>query len=235
MKRLYLVVLTVILGLFLVACERPLRDGEEGEVTPELPADILPDDGGILPEVLPADTNQSTTDGAIIDQPGSDAGAIEGDAAEGSDAAPADGSAETGDETTPSDAAAVEEQPAATDIIHVVQVGEVLSTIAEQYDIPMADIIAANGLVNPDVLDVGDQLLIPLSGVITTEDNEAETPGAGDEVAGSERVHVVRAGDTLFRIGQIYGFTIEELATYNSIVNVNRLEVGQEIRIPPAE
>jgi len=50
--------------------------------------------------------------------------------------------------------------------------------------------------------------------------------------ATGERIHVVAAGENLFRIGLQYGFTAEELATYNNIPNVDRIYVGQEIRIP---
>ncbi len=47
-----------------------------------------------------------------------------------------------------------------------------------------------------------------------------------------ETIHVVQTGENLFRIGLQYGFTAQELATYNNIPNVDRIYVGQEIRIP---
>ncbi len=49
---------------------------------------------------------------------------------------------------------------------------------------------------------------------------------------GGETIHVVQAGENLYRIGLRYGFTAEELAAYNNIANVNLISVGQEIRIP---
>lgn len=51
--------------------------------------------------------------------------------------------------------------------------------------------------------------------------------------ASGEIIHVVQAGENLFRIGLRYGFTVQELATYNGITNPDVLAVGQEIRIPP--
>ncbi len=48
-----------------------------------------------------------------------------------------------------------------------------------------------------------------------------------------EIIHTVQAGENLFRIGLRYGFTIQELATYNGIANPDVLSVGQQIRIPP--
>ena len=47
-----------------------------------------------------------------------------------------------------------------------------------------------------------------------------------------ETIHTVAAGENLFRIGLRYGFTVQELATYNGIANPNVLSVGQQIRIP---
>lgn len=48
-----------------------------------------------------------------------------------------------------------------------------------------------------------------------------------------EIIHIVQPGDNLYRIGLQYGFTYQELAIYNGITNPDRLEVGQQIRIPP--
>jgi len=51
--------------------------------------------------------------------------------------------------------------------VHVVKAGDTLATIAQIYDVPMDDIIAANNLVNPNFLSVGDQLVIPIGGLAT--------------------------------------------------------------------
>ncbi len=53
--------------------------------------------------------------------------------------------------------------------------------------------------------------------------------------ASGEIIHVVQAGENLFRIGLRYGFTVQELATYNGITNPDVLAVGQQIRIPPSQ
>ncbi len=51
--------------------------------------------------------------------------------------------------------------------VHVVNAGDTLATIAQIYDVPMEDIIAANNLANPNFLSVGDQLIIPVGGLAT--------------------------------------------------------------------
>ena len=51
--------------------------------------------------------------------------------------------------------------------------------------------------------------------------------------AAGEIIHVVQAGENLYRIALRYGTTYQELAAYNVITNPNALSIGQEIRIPP--
>ncbi|MCC6895371.1 MAG: LysM peptidoglycan-binding domain-containing protein [Anaerolineae bacterium] len=46
--------------------------------------------------------------------------------------------------------------------------------------------------------------------------------------------YTVQRGDTLSRIGQQYGVTVQVLAAANGIVDVNRISVGQVLNIPPA-
>lgn len=69
-----------------------------------------------------------------------------------------------------------------------------------------------------------------------TEEPTAEaTAEPTEEPAGSteEQIHVVQAGENLYRIGLQYGISWTVLAEYNNIANPNSLIVGQEIRIPP--
>lgn len=47
------------------------------------------------------------------------------------------------------------------EIIHVVASGETLLTIARRYGVTVNDIVNANDLANPNVLDVGQELIIP--------------------------------------------------------------------------
>lgn len=107
---------------------------------------------------------------------------------------------------------------------HTVQAGETLFSISALYGVPVADIQAANNIADPNNLTVGTVLTIPAPGTAPV----ATTPPTG----GGETVHIVQAGENLFRIGMKYGFTAQELATYNGIPNVNVIYVGQQIKIP---
>jgi uncharacterized protein YkwD len=51
--------------------------------------------------------------------------------------------------------------PTRTPIRHVVQLSETLFMIAQQYNVPLDKLIAANGITNPDRIEVGQMIIIP--------------------------------------------------------------------------
>ena len=51
--------------------------------------------------------------------------------------------------------------------IHIVQAGETLGTISQQYDVPLEDIATANDIINVNSISVGQQLVIPIGGLPT--------------------------------------------------------------------
>lgn len=212
-----------LLALLLAACERPLQPGAETTTPPETPQVTLPAD--ILTQPTPP-AGETPADGQITEPGAADQGT--GTPAE---ATPADGSQPTNGEGGETAAPPTEtEQQEGTgqqqDVIHTVQSGDTLYAIGRQYGLTIDDLIRANTLADPDQLDVGDQILVPLSGNFPETSTHPET--------GQERIHFVAAGETLFRIGLFYGFTVEELAQYNGLADPDALDVGQQIRIPPA-
>lgn len=44
---------------------------------------------------------------------------------------------------------------------YVIRQGDVLSVLANRFNVPMAKILAANGLSNPDLIRIGQELIIP--------------------------------------------------------------------------
>ena len=227
MKPVRLILLAFIFILLLTACERPAPSGDIA--TPSSNPETIPRDDPYplaqptetavpLGTTNPADTSGETTDNNPETEP------VEGENTGG----------ESGGDIT--EGTATNEAPALENGVYVVRAGDTLGQIAFTYNVSVADIMAANNLTNPDALDVGQQLTIPEAGFADTPDTAATpaseaTPG---ETAGQETVHIVQAGDNLYRIGLRYGFTVDELAEYNNLTDVNNLEVGQEIRIPPS-
>ncbi len=108
--------------------------------------------------------------------------------------------------------------------VHVVRRGDTLAKIALRYGVTVRALSRANNLRNPNLIYVGQRLLIP------TRNSGAAQPTAN--AASSSSVHVVRRGDTLAKISQRYGVTIAALRKTNNIRNVNRIYVGQRLQIP---
>jgi LysM repeat protein len=211
--------------LLLVACERPLQEDITLEAETPQPLEPTP---GTVPETEPGEQPGESPGTGLEPTPSPAAQEGEPGAEPG-----ADPGAETGGEGTAQEPEATTAPPPATepgpaeDVVHTVVAGETLGRIAQAYGVSVEDIAAANNIVNINSLEVGQQLLIPLSG------DTGAGEGTAGEATGEEQVHVVGPGDTLFSIGRRFGFTVDELVAYNNLADPNRLEVGQQIRIPP--
>ncbi|MCU0476434.1 MAG: LysM peptidoglycan-binding domain-containing protein [Anaerolineae bacterium] len=66
----------------------------------------------------------------------------------------------------------------------------------------------------------------------TSEFIPTATPASSVPISGTDCIHVVRAGENLFRIGLRYGVPFQTIANYNGIANPTIISIGQEISIP---
>lgn len=213
-----LLIFSIFTLFLLVACERPTPRVDNEVNAPEVPAveatvviDIPPTSIAVPTEAAPA--VEAT---AVVDLEGESTG--EGEA-------PVEGETPAGAEETA--VPAQEPAPLPEDGIHTVQAGDTLFKLALLYGVTVDEIAAANGLTDVDTLDVGQEIKIPKPGTVVVEPTATSVPTT------AEITHIVQPGENLFRIGLQYGFTVVELADYNSIANPDRIEVGQAIRIPP--
>lgn len=94
-------------------------------------------------------------------------------------------------------------------IIHIVEQGETLSSIAQLYDITVQDIINTNFPPNPDNLVKGQTLVI----------------------LQPEIVHTVVQGDTIESIARQYGTTADAILRNNPSVIPTDLQIGRNIAI----
>lgn len=94
--------------------------------------------------------------------------------------------------------------------IHVVQPGDSLWAIAQRYGANMNQITTANGLDNPNVLVIGQALVIP----------------------SPYQTYVVQRGDTLVAIANRYGVSVQAIAEANQITNPSVIYIGQILTIP---
>lgn len=104
--------------------------------------------------------------------------------------------------------------------VHVVQRGETLYRIAQNYGLTVEAVVRANGITNPSSIQVGQRLLIPVNTVA------ADT---------APLTHIVRAGETLRSIGQLYRVSVNDLVARNGLLNPNAIYVGQRLVIGPGE
>lgn len=72
-----------------------------------------------------------------------------------------------------------EPESASGPTVHTVQAGDTLGSISARYDVPLEDIMAANGLTNPNLLSIGQVLTIPIGGLATPTPQATATPEPG--------------------------------------------------------
>lgn len=119
----------------------------------------------------------------------------------------------------------------AEDSIHVVARGESLGVIARQYKISTRQLMASNGINNPDFIYVGQRLVVP--GLeATTADSKANVQSVANKpLPNGDGYHVVRRGDTLSQVAKNNGLELSELMRLNGLTNSNFIWVGQKLRV----
>ena len=104
-------------------------------------------------------------------------------------------------------------------VTHIVQPGDTCLTLARQYQTTPAALASANGIINPALLYVGQELRIA-QGAAT------DAPAAGDLFIRAA------AGDNLLRIAARYGITLNALLEANNLTLPRPLFPGQPLWIP---
>lgn len=101
-------------------------------------------------------------------------------------------------------------------ISYTVKSGDTLSEIAQRYGTTVNEIASLNGISNPDIIYVGQYLIIPTS-------SNAQTS--------TSTTYTVKSGDTLSGIANMFGTTYQELARINGISDPNVIYAGQVLQI----
>jgi LysM repeat protein len=135
----------------------------------------------------------------------------------------------------------IEENPC----IHVVKPNDTLYSIAQDSNVSLSDLVAANpsllGGSEYTPLQIGWHLQLPGCNVPGTEptataavvEGEGEvtpTPAAQDE--GFPKTHVVQPGETIFAIGRLYGVSPDAIIAANNLANPNMIQPGETLIIP---
>jgi LysM repeat protein len=135
---------------------------------------------------------------------------------------------------------------------HTVQKDETLSSIARQYGTTVAAIAAANRIVNPDLIWIGQRLILPVCSTptisasptppdpIPTATSTASPPRPSTKpmavtpmpTPSCEVVHVVKPGDTLGNIARRHGKAMAAIMAANGMINPDFIWVGQRLTVP---
>jgi len=114
---------------------------------------------------------------------------------------------------------------------HLVSGGETLSFIARLHELPVAAIVEANNLTNPDAIRIGQSLVIPLSGVSPPENPVFQAAVAGEIPPAS---YPIRPGDTLIGLAGRYGLRVEDIRNWNGLTS-SLLVAGETLRLAPPQ
>lgn len=100
---------------------------------------------------------------------------------------------------------------------HIVKAGENLTTIAHQLGVSVEELVELNHLKNPNLIFVGQCLLIP---------THAQPP------SGCTTTYVVKKGEFLRSIAAKFGVSWQSIAAANDLDNPNLIFPGQHLVIP---
>ncbi|MBI3960889.1 MAG: LysM peptidoglycan-binding domain-containing protein [Chloroflexi bacterium] len=122
-------------------------------------------------------------------------------------------------------ATADELRVAAPDNIHTVLQGESLGLIAQANGLSLHELLAANRISDPNIIQPGQKLVIP--GPV----REGKASAVGPARSGFF-YHNVRPGDTMSQLAQEYETTPQAIVRYNSLPDEQTIYSGLEVRIP---
>ncbi|MGI6113492.1 MAG: LysM peptidoglycan-binding domain-containing protein [Mahellales bacterium] len=106
--------------------------------------------------------------------------------------------------------------------VHIVKAGDTFWKLSQQYNVPMADIISANNKTASSIIYVGEKLIIP--------SKSASDIGGGS--GAGQRIHVVKAGDTFWKLSQQYNVPMADIIKANNKSASSILYVGDRLIIP---
>jgi membrane-bound lytic murein transglycosylase D len=112
---------------------------------------------------------------------------------------------------------------------HVVEPGQTYYSISKLYGLSVDELLSINSLTADNKLEVGQKLAVkPTSGGRTVAPSSTVKSSSATESAVT--YHTVEKGETMFRISQIYGVSIEQIQSWNNLSD-SGVKVGQKIKI----
>ena len=110
--------------------------------------------------------------------------------------------------------------------VHVVHSGDSLAAIAKAYSVSLTELAQNNGIANPNIIFVGQRLVIP--GTAAALERAAADPHA---LPGGSGYYTVQRGDALAQIAKDHGMGLKDILRLNGLTNANLIWVGQQLRV----
>lgn len=119
--------------------------------------------------------------------------------------------------------------PVASQTTYIVQKGDILSQLATDFDTTTKTLVSLNNLSNPDVLFVGQEIVVPGgSGGSQVTTHTSKTTRSPIKKGGE---YTIQKGDTLSGIAVAAGVSINDLRSLNDIKD-NQIFAGETLYIP---
>lgn len=106
--------------------------------------------------------------------------------------------------------------------IRVVQPGETIEGLAQRYAVPLQELMELNNLRGESRLYAGEIIVLPLATGLS---------GGPRDLPADAQSHVVRRGETLASIANLYGRDMWDIAAANGLLNPNLIYIGQVLII----
>lgn len=121
---------------------------------------------------------------------------------------------------------------------HTIASGETLSALSAKYKTTVGDIMRLNGMNSSSKLSVGQKIKIPASGTAVPKQAQVTSPvqqatAAKPPVAAGAQtgtLHVVKPGETLYRIATQYHVKVAQVKAWNNL-SADNVKVGQSLYI----
>jgi LysM repeat protein len=110
-------------------------------------------------------------------------------------------------------------------MVYTVKEGDTLAGIITQYNVSLQVVIELNPGLDPDVISVGQEILIPRSA------DQAPAAAAVEEDSNGYVEYTVAEGDTLASIALRYDISINSIVAENNLENADVIWVGDVLKI----